>query len=189
MIVDFISILNDGSTCSFPTSQFSSTLGNHLPILMHNHPGTTLEGANTILLDTYLYGEPLKYKDETDGTIKEGNLKYRIDTQKFIHEEILHETEVRTAFLANSQSLPSRGGLYYEGMGIQFTIDGSTYDMTEENRTALENAVKSGKEITWTYNPDKAKKYGVSGANTIKVCVMDKSARLIPDISLTIQVN
>ena len=142
-LVDFISILNGGCASSFPTSQFSSTLGNHLSILMHNYPGTTLEGANTIMLDTYLYGEPIKYKDETDGTIKEGNLKYRIDTQKFIHNEILHETAVKSALQGNPQSLPSQSGLYYEGMGIQFSIDGNTYDMTEENRTALENAVKS----------------------------------------------
>lgn len=143
MIVDFISILNDGTTCSFPTGQFSSTLGNHLSILMHNHPGTTLESANTIMLDTYLHGEPLKYKDETDGTIKEGNLKYRIDTRKFINAEILHETAVKSALQGNPQSLPSQSGLYYEGMGIQFSIDGNNYDMTEENRTTLENAVKS----------------------------------------------
>ena len=189
MIVDFISILSDGTTCSFPTSQFSSTLGNHLSILMHNHPGTTLEGANTIMLDTYLHGEPLKYKDETDGTIKEGNLKFRIDTRKFIHEEILHEAEVKSAFQGKPQSLPSQGGLYYEGMGIQFTLEGNTYDMTEENRTALETAVMSGKEITWTYNADQAKKYGVTGENSITVLVMDTKARIIPDLSITVQVR
>ena len=188
-LVDFISILNDGGASSFPTSQFSSTLGNHLSILMHNYPGTTLEGANTIMLDTYLWGQHLKYKDENDGTIKEGNLKYRIDTQKFIHNEIIHETEVKSALQNNPKSLPSTNGLYYEGKGIQFTVDGQTYDMTEENRATLENAVKSGKEITWIYNSDQAKKYGVTGENTITVRVMDTKARLIPDISLQVQVR
>ena len=188
-IVELCSIHDDGTASSYPTSQFGSTLSNHLSILMHNNPGTTLEGANTIMLDTYLWGQHLKYKDENDGTIKEGNLKYRIDTQKFIHNEILHESEVKSAFQNNPQSLPSTNGLYYEGKGIQFTVDGQTYDMTEENRATLENAVKSGKEITWTYNSDRAKKYGVTSENTITVRVMDTKARLIPDITLQVQVR
>ena len=188
-IVELCSIHDDGTASSYPTSQFGSTLSNHLSILMHNNPGTTLEGANSIMLDTYLWGQHLMYKDENDGTIKEGNLKYRIDTRKFIHNEILHETEVKSAFRNTPQSLPSTGGLYYEGKGIQFAVDGQTYDMTEENRATLENVVKSGKEVTWTYNADQAKKYGVSGENTVSVGVMDRQARLIPDISLQVQVR
>lgn len=58
--------------------------------------------------------------------------------------------------------------------------------MTEENRAAFESAIQSGKVIKWSYDSDRAKKYGVS---SIEVGVLDKSARLIPDIALTIQVN
>lgn len=172
-----------------PTYTLSSTLGNHLSIIMHNHPGTTLEDANTIMQERYLHSERFKYKDPDDGKIKDGEHWHFINSDKFIHEEILHETEVKSALQNTPQSLPSTGGLYYEGKGIQFTIDGETYDMTEENRSTLENAVQSGKEITWTYNADRAKNYGVTGENTITVRVMDTKARLIPDISITVQVR
>lgn len=139
--------------------------------------------------DRYLRAERFKYKDPDDGKIKDGEHWHFIDSDKFIREEILHESEVRSTLLGTPHSLPSSGGLYYEGKGIQFIIDGQTYDMTEENRTTLENAVKTGKEITWTYNSDRAKKYGVTGDNTITVRVMDRQTRLIPDISLQVQVR
>ena len=184
------SVLDFGtSTSSLPTAALSSTLGNHLSIIMHNHPGTTLEDANTIMQERYLRSERFKYKDPDDGKIKDGEHWHFIDSDKFILEEILHESEVKSALQNIPQSLPSTGGLYYEGKGIQYTIDGQTYDMTEENRTALENAVISGKEITWTYNADQAKKYGVTSENSITVQVMDTKARLIPDISMTVRVR
>lgn len=195
LVVPFIQPTNtfnqevSSTKSSWPTAFFSGTLGNHLSILMRNHSTTTLEDANIIMREKYLREETFKYKDSDDGKIKDGEKWYFFKTDEFIHNEILHETEVKSALQNAPQSLPSSGGLYYEGKGIQFTIDGTTFEMTEENRAALENAIKNGQEITWTYNPDRAKKYGVSGQNSIKVGVMDKSARLIPDLSLTIQIN
>ena len=172
-----------------PTATFSATLGNFLSILMSTHPGTTLEGASTIMREKYFRGETFRYKDENDGSIKEGGEWYFFKTEEFILEEILHETEVKSALQTTPQSLPSTGGLYYEGKGIQFTVDDQTYDMTDENRSILENAVQSGKETSWKYNAEQAKKYGVTGENSITVKVMDKRARLIPDITLTVLIN
>ena len=139
--------------------------------------------------EKYFRGETFQYIDQDDGSIKDGERWYFIDTDKFIHEEILHETEVKAALLTTPQSLPSAGGLYYEGKGIQFTVDGQTYDMTDENRSILENAVQSGKEITWSYNSDRARKYGVSESDSITVKVMDRQARLVPDVSFSILIN
>ena len=180
---------DDGTTSSFPTAFFSGTLGNHLSILMRNYALTTLEDANSLFINKYLREETFKYIDDIDDSIRDGEKWYFFKTNDFIHNEILHETEVKSAFQNTPHSLPSTNGLYYEGKGIQFTVDGQTYDMTEENRTTIENAVKSGKEINWIYNSDQAKKYGVSGENTITVRVMDRQARLIPDITLQVQVR
>ncbi len=92
-------------------------------------------------------------------------------------------------FDKDSVELPDGKGICYTGKGVQFTIDGQTFDMIEENRSALENAVQSGKGITWIYNAEQAKKYGVTGENSITVKVMDKKARIIPDLSMTVQVR
>ena len=195
LVVPFIPPTNlrdleyDGTTSSWPTAFFSGTLGNHLSILMTNYAFTTLEDANSLFIDKYLRDETFKYRDDYDDSIRDGEKWYFFKTDDFIHNEILHETEVKSALQNTPQSLPSTNGLYYEGKGIQFTVDGQTFDMTEENRSTLENAVKSGKEITWIYNSDQAKKYGVTGDNTITVRVMDTKARLIPDISLQVQVR
>ena len=177
------------SASSLSTATLSSALGNYLSIIMHNHPGATLEDANTIMQERYLRAERFKYKDPEDGKIKDGEHWYFIDSDKFIKAEILHEAEVSAAFQGDIQSLPSQWGLYYEGKGIQFTVGGQTYDMTEENRSILESAVKTGQEITWSYNSDRARKYGVAGENTITVRVMDRQARLVPDVSMTVQIN
>ena len=176
------------STSSDPTAATSSTLWNFLSILMHNHPGASLEDTNTIMQERYLRPENFKYKDE-EGTIKEGGLWYFFKTDEFLKEEVLHEPEVVAALQNTPKSLPSQGGLCYEGPGIQFTIDGSTYDMTEDNRSTLENAVKTEKEIVWSYNSDRARKYGVSESNSITVKVMDRQAHLVPDVSFSIQIN
>lgn len=178
-----------GTTSSMPTATFSATLGNFLSILMSTHPGTTLEDASTIMREKYFREETFQYKDENDGSIKDGGEWYFFKTEEFILEEILHETEVKSALQTTPQSLPSAGGLYYEGKGIQFTVDGRTYDMTEENRSTLENAVQSGKGITWIYNSEQAQKYGVRGEDIISVKVMDRQARLIPDIFHQLQVR
>ena len=183
-----------GSTSSLPTAALSSTLSNYLSILMHNHPGTTLEDANTIMQERYLREETFKYKDPADGLVKNGGKWYFIDSDKFIEEEILHKAEV-LALLNNapgSQSIIELSGFpgaCYEGPGIYFSVDGTTYEMTGANRGTLESAVRSGSAVSWTYSADRARKYGVSGGKTITVHVMDKQARLIPDVSMTVQVK
>lgn len=96
------------SASSLSTATLSSALGNYLSIIMHNHPGATLEDANTIMQERYLRAERFKYKDPEDGNIKDGEHWYFIDSDKFIQEEILHETEVKAAFDGGIQSLPSQ---------------------------------------------------------------------------------
>ena len=166
---------------------------------MHNHPSTTLEDANTIMQEQYLREDILKYKDPEDGVVKDGGKWYFIDADKFIGEEILHGAEVEEAVggdfstsLEMTQggevTLPTFPGACYQGIGIQFTVDGTEYDMTEENRSILENSVKAGIGIKWTYNPDRARKYGVSGSGSITVQVLDKKARKVSDVTMTIQV-
>lgn len=142
----------------------------------------------TIIVNNYFRKEKFQYKDETTNwELVDGGSWYFINIRKLMENEILQAD--KQPFLSSNSglvNLPDGSGIFYEGPGILFTVDGSTYDMTEENRAVFESAIQFGKEIKWSYNSDRAKKYGVS---SIKVCVMDKSARLIPDLSLTIQVN
>ena len=157
---------------------------------MSNNPGIAPEDAMTIMYNNYLTKKKFQYKDETTNwELVDGDYWYFIDIWKLLKNELLQADKLNDIqFDKDSIELPDGKGICYTGKGVQFTIDGQPFDITEETRATLENAVISGKEITWTYNADKAQKYGVSGANTIKVGVMDKSARLIPDLSLTIQV-
>lgn len=170
----------------------SGTLGNYLSILMKTHPGTTLEGANTILQENYLREEKFKYVDETDGSIKEGGEWYFFDTDKFFEHEVLHKADVDAALAAFSDDkpLPSGYGLCYTGPGIQFEVAGSRYDMTEVNRAKFEAAWKADPaSVKWYFNSASAAAFGASGSVNVDVRVLDKDARLIPDISRTVSVN
>ena len=90
-------------------------------------------------------------------------------------------------------SLPFYPGLIYDGPGIFFSVSGQEYEMTETNRAALEQAIKSGSDIAWTYSPSRARKYGVSSqadggaAPSVVLRVLDTKAQLVPDISFTVQ--
>lgn len=191
-IKDSDSLVEDETTgSSYPTAALSSSLGNFLSILMTNYPGTTLEGANTIMIEKYFREETYRYKDPDDGQIKDGGKWYFFDTDKFLKDEVLHREAVAAALSGIAQEdieLPSTCGLTYEGAGIRFTTEGETYDMTEENRAALEDAVKSGNEVTWLYSPLRARKYGISGNHTIAVSVMDKAGNLVPDVTLDLSI-
>lgn len=158
---------------------------------MSNNPGITPEDAMTIMYNNYLTKKKFQYKDETTNwELVDGDYWYFIDIWKLLKNELLQADKLNDIqFDKDSIELPDGKGICYTGKGVQFTIDGNTYDMTEENRTTLENAVKSGKEITWTYNADQAKKYGVTGENSITVQVMDTKARIIPDLSISVQVR
>ena len=145
----------------------------------------------TIISEKYLIEDTYRYKDPDDGQLKDGGKWYFFDTDKFLKDEVLHREAVEAALSGIAQEdieLPSTCGLTYEGAGIRFTTEGETYDMTEENRAALEDAVKSGNEVTWLYSPLRARKYGISGNITITVSVMDKAGDLVPDVSLTLSI-
>ena len=145
----------------------------------------------TIIVNNYFREEKFQYKDETTNwELVDGGSWYFINIRKLMENEILQaDKQPPLSSICGLVDLPDGPGIYYEGPGVLFTVDGSTYDMAEENRTVFESAIKSGKEIKWSYNSDRARKFGVSGNNTVTVRVMDKQARLIPDLSLTIQVN
>ncbi len=184
--------LNYDTASSFSTAMLSGTLGNFLSILMKTHPGTTLEGANTILQENYLREEKFKYVDEEDGNIKEGGEWYFFDTDKFFEHEVLHKAEVDAALAASGDDipLPSGYGLCYTGPGVQFEVAGSRYDMTEANRAKFEAAGKADPaSVKWSFNPTSATAFGASGNVSIDVRVLDKDARHIPDISRTVSVN
>lgn len=142
----------------------------------------------TIIVNNYFREEKFQYKDETTNwELVDGGSWYFINIQKLMENEIL-QADKQPPLSSNCGvvNLPDGPGICYEGHGVLFTFDGNNYDMTEENRAVFELAIKSGKEIKWSYNSERAKKYGIS---PIKVGVMDKSARLIPDLSLTIEIN
>lgn len=199
---DRVFVLDD-TTSSFPTAALSGTLGNFLSILMKTHPGTTLEGANTILQENYLREETFKYVDDSEGgAIKDGGLWYFFDTDKFFECEVLHKEAVDAALeeiagqAGNEGSggvcveLPSGYGLCYTGPGIQFEFGGTRLDMTEENRAAFEIAWKADPaSVKWYFNSASTAAFGASGSVNIEVRVLDKDARLIPDISRTVTVT
>lgn len=184
------SVFEASSTASsFPTAAFSATLGNFLSILMKTHPGATLEGASTIMQEHYFRAETMKYKDD-DGVVKEGGHWHFFKTDEFIEDEILQKDAVDAAFSGVAQviELPSSGGLCYNGPGIQFVVDGKSYEMVEQNRSALLSALSGNKDVKWTFSRELADKY-VSGSASITVRVVDHSGVLIPDIKRTLTVT
>ena len=188
-VVPFIELIGNSTHSSFPTAAFSSTLGNFLSILLKTHPGVTLEGASTIMQENYFRAEKMKYKDD-DGVIKEGEDWHFFKTDEFIASEILQTNAVDAAFSASAQviDLPSTGGLCYIGPGIQFEVDGTAYEMTEQNRSRLVSSLSAGKEIKWTFNRTLADKYA-TGSASILVRVLDHAGELIPEIKRTVTVG
>ena len=83
-------------------------------------------------------------------------------------------------------ALPSGAGLCYSGMGIMFEVDGQRYPMTETNRQILEEAVKSGKDISWSWSKILSLKQGGPATPSIEVRYLDTKARVIPDLQITI---
>lgn len=185
---DSISEANSTAS-SYPTAGFSATLGNFLSILMKTHPGVTLDGASTIMQEHYLRSEKMKYKD-FDGIVKEGGHWHFFKTDEFIEDEILQKGAVDAAFSGTAQviDLPSSGGLCYTGPGIQFVVDGKSYEMVEQNRSALLSALSGNKDVKWTFSRELADKY-VTGSASITVRVVDHSGELIPDIKRTLTVT
>ena len=180
---------NTDTKSSYPTATFSSTLGNFLSILMKTHPGVTLEGASTIMQESYFRAEKMKYKDD-DGEVKEGEDWHFFKTDEFIAREILHQDAVDAAFSSSAQEidLPSSGGLCYIGPGIRYTIDGTIYEMTESNRPTMVSALSARKEVKWSFSGTLANTYATSSAS-ITVRVLDHSGNLIPDIKRTVSVG
>ena len=58
--------------------------------------------------------------------------------------------------------------------------------MTEANRQTFEEAVRSGKEISWTWSKTLSLKQGGPATPSIEVRYLDTKARVIPDLQITI---
>ncbi len=111
--------------------------------------------------------------------------------EKFLEEEVLRKSVIQKAIDSsappqNDIALPSGAGLCYSGMGIMFEVEGQSYTMTEANRQTLEEAVRSGKEISWIWSKTLSLKQGGPATPSIEVRYLDTKARVIPDLQLAI---
>ena len=111
--------------------------------------------------------------------------------EKFLEEEVLRKSVIQKAIDSsappqNDIALPSGAGLCYSGMGIMFEVEGQSYPMTKANRSTLEEAVKSGKEISWIWSKTLSLKQGGPATPSIEVRYLDTKARAIPDLQLAI---
>ena len=112
--------------------------------------------------------------------------------EKFLEEEVLRKSVIQKAIDSsappqNDIALPSGAGLCYSGMGIMFEVEGQSYTMTEANRQTLEEAVRSGKEISWIWSKTLSLKQGGPATPTFEVRYLDTKARAIPDLQITIK--
>ena len=111
--------------------------------------------------------------------------------EKFLEEEVLRKSVIQKAIDSsappqNDIALPSGAGLCYSGMGIMFEVEGQSYPMTKANRSTLEEAVKSGKEISWIWSKTLSLKQGGPATPSFEVRYLDTKARVIPDLQLAI---
>ena len=118
--------------------------------------------------------------------------------EKFLEEEVLRKSVIQKAIDSsaspqndsnadqNDIELPTAKGLCYSGMGIVFEVEGQSYTMTEANRHTLEEAVKSGKEISWIWSKTLFLKQGGPATPSIEVRYLDTKARVLPDLQLAI---
>ncbi len=111
--------------------------------------------------------------------------------EKFLEEEVLRKSVIQKAIDSsappqNDIALPSGAGLCYSGMGIMFEVEGQSYTMTEANRQTLEEAVRSGKEISWIWSKTLSLKQGGPATPSFEVRYLDTKARVIPDLQLAI---
>ena len=173
------------SASSRPTATLSSTLWNHLSVIMRNHPWTTLEDASTILQEKYLYTEKFKYKD-TDWTIKDWGTRYKFNSDKFRDEELLHKSEIEAVTLSwDIVQLPSGRGLCYVWPWIQFEYKWKKYDFIKENKSKFMEIVASN-DIKWYRNKESCTKYGWKWNIELNVYVLDTHWKKLPDVQLKV---
>ena len=80
--------------------------------------------------------------------------------------------------------LPTRKGLYYEGMGVYFKYEGQAYENVKANQAILEQALKSG-SVEWYFNGNQFRKEGGKSTLTLTVGSTDNDARLFIQTSVT----
>ena len=103
-----------------------------------------------------------------------------------LRKSVIQKAIDSSASPQNDIALPSGAGLCYSGMGIMFEVEGQSYPMTEANRQTFEEAVKSGKEISWTWSKTLSLKQGSPTTPTFEVRYLDTKARVIPELQITI---
>ena len=179
----------ESTKSSWPTAFRSSTLWNHLSVLVYNYHSTTLESANKIFVQKYLAQKPFMYKDQADWKIKEWGFRYFSDTDKFKNNELLHKPEIDAVQLNNEITpLPSGHWLYYLWPSIEFEYNWKKYNPSD-NYDIRQTAISSWKDIQYYSNTTLDIKRGWKWTTSFKVGVLNKSGKKISDITTTITKN
>ena len=178
----------DGITdSSYPTAVTSGVIWNAISVIMANHPWITAEDAMTIIVNNYLTQEKFQYKDETTNReLVDGDYRYFIDMQKLLKSELLQSDKIeKIQFNSDLVSLPSGPWICYTGKWIQFEYEWKKYNVTSENQSILNQALKSW-NVKWYWHKDSFKKYGWTNSASFDVYVVDKNWKKIPDTHLSI---
>ena len=181
----------DGITdSSYPTAVTSGVIWNAISVIMSNHPWITAEDAMTIIVKNYLIQEKFQYKDETTNwELVDGDYWYFIDMQKLLKSELLQSDKIEKIQLNSDMvSLPGGPGICYTGKWIQFEYEWEKHNVTSENQSVLNQALKSG-NVKWYWHKDSFKKYGWTDSANFDVYVVDKNWKKIPDVHLSITKN
>ena len=175
------------TTSSFPTAVTSGVIWNAISVIMANHPWITAEDAMTIIVNNYLKREKYQYKDETTNReLIDGDYRYFIDMQKLLKSELLQSDKIeKIQFNSDLVSLPSGPWICYTGKWIQFEYEWKRYNVTSENQSILNQALKSW-NVKWYWHKDSFKKYGWTNSANFDVYVVDKSWKKIPNAHLSI---
>ena len=175
---------------SYPTAATSGVIWNAISVIMANHPWITAEDAMTIIVKNYLIQEKFQYKDETTNwELVDGDYWYFIDMQKLLKSELLQSDKIEKIQLnSNLVSLPGGPGICYTGKWIQFEYEWEKHNVTSENQSVLNQALKSG-NVKWYWHKDSFKKYGWTDSANFDVYVVDKNWKKIPDAHLSITKN
>lgn len=178
------------TSSSYPTAVTSGVIWNAISVIMANHPWITAEDAMTIIVKNYLIQEKFQYKDETTNwELVDGDYWYFIDMQKLLKSELLQSDKIEKIQLnSDLVNLPGGPGICYTGKWIQFEYEWEKHNVTSENQSVLNQALKSG-NVKWYWHKDSFKKYGWTDSANFDVYVVDKNWKKIPDAHLSITKN
>ena len=189
-MIPLISSKNNEDTntsSSYPTAVTSGVIWNAVSIIMTTHPWLTAEDAMTIIVNNYLKREKFQYKDETTNReLVDGDYRYFIDMQKLLKTELLQSDKIDKINLnSDLVELPSGNWICYTGKWIQFEYNWKKYNVTYENQSILNQALKTW-NVKWYWHKDSFKKYWWTNSANFDTYVVDKNWKKIPDTHLNI---